>query len=168
MEHLWTHISTFSLIVVGVLLIIIILLQRGSGGGLAGAFGGLGGQSAFGTKAGDVFTKITIVLAVIWVALAGLSGFAMRSEDSHPFKGGSEPASVEPTEPKEEKNEFNPFNGSDTDSDVKGKLEKDPADPSDQDKTNTNEQSTSGNSKPKDKLNSSSDTEAEKAGDKKQ
>jgi preprotein translocase subunit SecG len=56
---------------VGLILIAIILLQRGRGGGLAGAFGGMGGQSAFGTKAGDVFTKITIVLATIWIIMGG-------------------------------------------------------------------------------------------------
>jgi preprotein translocase subunit SecG len=56
---------------VGVILIGIILLQRGRGGGLAGAFGGMGGQSAFGTKAGDVFTKITIILATIWIIMGG-------------------------------------------------------------------------------------------------
>ncbi|MDP6059564.1 MAG: preprotein translocase subunit SecG, partial [Pirellulaceae bacterium] len=41
-------------------LILLVLIQRGRGGGLAGAFGGAGGQSAFGTKAGDMFTRITI------------------------------------------------------------------------------------------------------------
>lgn len=56
--------------VVGIFLIGLILLQRGRGGGLAGAFGGMGGQSAFGTKAGDIFTRITIVVAVIWILLA--------------------------------------------------------------------------------------------------
>ena len=54
---------------VGLILIGVILLQRGRGGGLAGAFGGMGGQSAFGTKAGDVFTKITIYLATSWIIL---------------------------------------------------------------------------------------------------
>ena len=44
-------------------LIFLILIQRGKGGGLAGAFGGVGGSSAFGTKAGDVFTRITIYTA---------------------------------------------------------------------------------------------------------
>jgi preprotein translocase subunit SecG len=29
----------------------------------------MGGQSAFGTKAGDTFTKITIVTAIIWIVL---------------------------------------------------------------------------------------------------
>src|SRR5690242_9487769 len=48
-------------------MICIILIQRGKGGGLAGAFGGVGGSSAFGTKAGDVFTKITIGVAIGWI-----------------------------------------------------------------------------------------------------
>lgn len=62
-----------------VVLIILVLLQRGRGGGLAGAFGGMGGQSAFGTKAGDIFTRITIVVAVIWVLAAGYTGVLARS-----------------------------------------------------------------------------------------
>src|SRR5688500_908398 len=57
------------LLVTAVFLIMLILIQRGRGGGLAGAFGGLGGQSAFGTKAGDVFTKITIYVATFWILL---------------------------------------------------------------------------------------------------
>lgn len=51
-------------------LILLILVQRGRGGGLAGAFGGMGGQSAFGTKAGDLFTRITIGVAALWIVLA--------------------------------------------------------------------------------------------------
>jgi preprotein translocase subunit SecG len=47
--------------------IVLVLLQKGKGGGLAGALGGMGGQSAFGTKAGDLFTKITIVVAGVWI-----------------------------------------------------------------------------------------------------
>jgi len=47
-------------------LIMLILIQRGKGGGLAGALGGPGGQSAFGSKAGDTFTLITVVVASIW------------------------------------------------------------------------------------------------------
>lgn len=50
-------------------LICLVLIQRGKGGGLAGAFGGVGGSSAFGTKAGDVFTKVTIITAIIWFVL---------------------------------------------------------------------------------------------------
>ena len=45
--------------------IMLILIQRGKGGGLTGALGGPGGQSAFGSKAGDTFTVVTIVVASI-------------------------------------------------------------------------------------------------------
>ncbi len=71
--------SQVLLALAGVFLMIVILLQRGRGGGLAGAFGGMGGQSAFGTKAGDVFTKITVIVALVWVVLAGGSGFFLRA-----------------------------------------------------------------------------------------
>ena len=47
-------------------LIMLILIQRGKGGGLTGALGGPGGQSAFGSKAGDTFTLVTVVVASIW------------------------------------------------------------------------------------------------------
>lgn len=63
---------------ISVVLIGIILLQRGRGGGLVGALSGLGGQSAFGTKAGDTFTRITIVIAAFWVLLAGVHGIVLR------------------------------------------------------------------------------------------
>jgi preprotein translocase subunit SecG len=59
----------FLLLLTAVFLIVLVLIQRGKGGGLAGAFGGMGGQSAFGTKAGDLFTKITIGVAFFWVIL---------------------------------------------------------------------------------------------------
>ncbi len=75
--------GTFLLVLlffVGLFLMFVVLLQRGRGGGLAGAFGGLGGQSAFGTKAGDVFTIITIVTAAIWVVLSCLAGWRLREE----------------------------------------------------------------------------------------
>jgi preprotein translocase subunit SecG len=55
---------------ISLFLILLILVQRGRGGGLAGAFGGMGGQSAFGTKAGDLFTRITIGVAALWIVLS--------------------------------------------------------------------------------------------------
>src|SRR5437899_10268555 len=57
------------LFVLGLFLILLILIQRGKGGGLAGAFGGAGGSSAFGSRAGDTFTRITITVAAVWVLL---------------------------------------------------------------------------------------------------
>ena len=61
------------LFVLSFLIIAIILLQRGRGGGLTGALGGLGGQSAFGVKAGDIFTRITAVLVLLWIFFSALA-----------------------------------------------------------------------------------------------
>src|SRR5580765_5497040 len=61
------------LIITSIFLILVVLIQRGRGGGLAGAFGGLGGQSAFGTKAGDLFTRVTIGVAAFWIILCAAS-----------------------------------------------------------------------------------------------
>ena len=57
------------LLLVGLFLILLVLIQKGKGGGLAGAFGGSGGSSAFGSRAGDTFTRITIYVAAVWVLL---------------------------------------------------------------------------------------------------
>jgi preprotein translocase subunit SecG len=95
MSHVWTDVTSIIFAGTGILLIFVILLQRGRGGGLAGAFGATGGQSAFGTKAGDVFTRITIGIAVVWVALAGLTSWAMVSERSA-VRFKSEAPTVEP------------------------------------------------------------------------
>lgn len=69
MYNFLTYSMMFLHMFVGLILIGIILLQRGRGGGLAGAFGGMGGQSAFGNRAGDLFTRITVVLATVWIIL---------------------------------------------------------------------------------------------------
>jgi preprotein translocase subunit SecG len=57
------------LILISLFLILLVLIQRGKGGGLAGAFGGAGGSSAFGSRAGDTFTRITIYVAAVWLLL---------------------------------------------------------------------------------------------------
>ena len=65
---LWMFLLKFGLVVTAIIVIILVLLQKGKGGGLAG-LGGAGGQSAFGTKAGDLFTRITIAVAGIWILI---------------------------------------------------------------------------------------------------
>ncbi len=56
-------------IIVCVLLIVVVLLQKGRGGGLGAAFGGAA-SSAFGTRIGDVFTWVTMVLVGLFLLLA--------------------------------------------------------------------------------------------------
>ena len=85
----------------GIFLILLILVQRGRGGGLVGAFGGGGGQSAFGAKAGDLFTKITVVTVGIWITCCILLLLAMKQGGAIQgtgFGGGktSTPASSTP------------------------------------------------------------------------
>jgi preprotein translocase subunit SecG len=72
----------FMLVATSVFLILLVLIQRGRGGGLAGALGGMGGQSAFGTKAGDLFTKITIGVATFWILLCILSINVLGTQQS--------------------------------------------------------------------------------------
>ena len=63
----WVHLLNAIVLGLALLLIVVVLIQRGKGGGLAGAFGGAGGSSPFGSRAGDAFTRITIGLASVWI-----------------------------------------------------------------------------------------------------
>jgi preprotein translocase subunit SecG len=57
-------------IIVCLFLILLILIQKGRGGGLASAFGGAGGNTAFGSKTGDVLTWATSIVFGIFIVLA--------------------------------------------------------------------------------------------------
>jgi preprotein translocase subunit SecG len=65
----WAHLLNFLIVALALILMLVVLIQRGKGGGLAGAFGGAGGSSAFGSRTGDAFTRITITIAALWVLL---------------------------------------------------------------------------------------------------
>ena len=70
MVQFLTALIYFLLLIMSIFLVCLVLIQRGKGGGLAGAFGaGGGGGSAFGSKAGDVFTRVTMISAGIWISL---------------------------------------------------------------------------------------------------
>jgi preprotein translocase subunit SecG len=47
-----------------------VLIQKGRGGGLASAFGGAGGNTAFGSKTGDVLTWATSIIFGVFLVLA--------------------------------------------------------------------------------------------------
>ena len=65
----WSTLLNTLVLIISIVLIFLVLIQRGKGGGLAGAFGGAGGSSAFGSRAGDLFTRVTIILAAVWILL---------------------------------------------------------------------------------------------------
>ena len=65
---LYVSITLFA--IVSVFMILLILIQKGRGGGLASAFGGAGGNTAFGSKTGDVLTWATSVIFGIFLILA--------------------------------------------------------------------------------------------------
>ena len=57
-------------IIISVFLILLILIQKGRGGGLASAFGGAGGNTAFGSKTGDVLTWATSIVFGVFLLLS--------------------------------------------------------------------------------------------------
>lgn len=69
-----------TIFITSMFLIMLVLVQRGRGGGLAGALGGPGGQSAFGTKAGDLFTRITIGVAAVWIFLCAAAVVSLKAK----------------------------------------------------------------------------------------
>ncbi len=77
-SHYFFGITIF---VTSVFLILLVLVQRGRGGGIAGALGGAGGQSAFGTKAGDLFTRITVGVATAWILLCCLAILVLKDKE---------------------------------------------------------------------------------------
>ncbi len=73
---LWYHtILAVIFAVIAIVLMGVILLQRGKGVGLAGAFGGAGGHTAFGAKTGDFLTWVTIIGAALFLIWAVLMNF---------------------------------------------------------------------------------------------
>ena len=87
------------LFLLAIFLILLVLVQRGRGGGLAGALGGMGGSSAFGAKAGDVFTRITIITAAIWIAISITAFFWAKNRGDALGSGDDSPLRRGPVEP---------------------------------------------------------------------
>ena len=66
-----TILLTILYVVVCLFLIIVVLLQSGKAADLAGAFGGMGSQTAFGPRgAATVLSKATTTAAVLFMVLA--------------------------------------------------------------------------------------------------
>ncbi len=83
------------LLFISLVMWLLILIQKGKGGGLAGAFGGAGGSSPFGSRAGDAFTKITLYLAAVWVLVIMINVKTMQGSNVQ----ASEPAEQKQQDP---------------------------------------------------------------------
>lgn len=77
-------------LLISIVMVLIVLIQRPQGGGLGGAFGAGGGggggggagQTAFGTKTGDVLTGGTIAIFVLFIIFAIVLNFATRPPEA--------------------------------------------------------------------------------------
>ncbi len=77
-------------LLISIVMVLIVLIQRPQGGGLGGAFGAGGGggggggagQTAFGTKTGDVLTGGTIAIFVLFIVFAIILNFATRPPEA--------------------------------------------------------------------------------------
>ena len=70
MVNVFFYICVSLFVFVCLVMIGLVLLQKGRGGGLASAFGGAGGNTAFGSKTGDVLTWATAIVFGVFILLA--------------------------------------------------------------------------------------------------
>ena len=73
------YLTVVLFLTVCVFLILLVLIQKGRGGGLASAFGGAGGNTAFGSKTGDVLTWATSIIFGVFLLLAVILNLMTRS-----------------------------------------------------------------------------------------
>lgn len=80
-------------IIICVLLVAIVLIQDEEGGGLGGLLGGGAQNTAFGSRSGNVLTKITYVLVFLFF----LSSFGLALVNKAPVVKDLAPSTVEET-----------------------------------------------------------------------
>src|SRR5438445_12098593 len=102
---MWGLISlllNFILLPLAAFMILLILIQRGKGGGLIGALGGIGGSSPVGSRAGDTFTKITLYMALVRGRFIMIQTKVAQGADVRPMKKSAAVARATrpPTEPR--------------------------------------------------------------------
>lgn len=61
---------------------LLILIQKGRGGGISAAFGGAGGNTAFGSKTGDVLTWATSIIFFLFLSLCVILNWQATGENA--------------------------------------------------------------------------------------
>ena len=77
------------MVTVSLILILLVLIQKGRGGGLASAFGGVGGHTAFGSKTGDVLTWATSVVFGVFLILSVVTGVVFERVNDQRMRTGA-------------------------------------------------------------------------------
>jgi preprotein translocase subunit SecG len=85
------NVLAVAFVLVSLLLIGVVLLQKNRGGGLSGAFGGVGSHSAFGTKTGDFLTWVTVGMVTTFLLLGIANNYAFQPPPSADIMGGAAP-----------------------------------------------------------------------------
>ena len=94
------YISMFIFLLLCMFLILLILIQKGRGGGLSSAFGGQGGNTAFGSKTGDVLTWVTSIVFGLFLLLAvALNLLGDQVNKAKTGAGPANPVAVSPEQP---------------------------------------------------------------------
>jgi len=84
MAQIFITAGIFFLIIVSLFLILVVLMQRAnSDGGLGTAFGSTITESAFGTEAGNIMTKITRITFIVFFAVAFVLYLAILAQQNH-------------------------------------------------------------------------------------
>jgi preprotein translocase subunit SecG len=103
-----TIILTIIHVIVCFFLVIVVLLQSGKAADLAGAFGGMGSQTAFGprgsatvlskatTIAAAVFMVTSLSLAILATRSSGASGSVLEQQKPRPVKSAPVPTPAKP------------------------------------------------------------------------
>src|SRR5947209_20228146 len=86
-------------VIVCLILIGLVLIQKGRGGGLASAFSGGGGNTAFGAKTGDVLTWATSIVFGVFLVLAIILNLMTRQSSTGPTLPATGPNNSAPAKP---------------------------------------------------------------------
>jgi preprotein translocase subunit SecG len=78
-------------VLAALILVFIVLIQKGKGGGLSAAFGGIG-SSLLGTKTGDFLTWVTICIVAVWLLLSIVAVKWFKPRASEYLQSGQMPA----------------------------------------------------------------------------
>ncbi|MFA5293566.1 MAG: preprotein translocase subunit SecG [Phycisphaerae bacterium] len=78
---------------VAVAMVLLVLIQKGRGGGLSSAFGGIS-NSLLGTKTGDFLTWVTISLVAVWLVLSVVAAKWFKPQTSEYLQGQKPAAPV--------------------------------------------------------------------------